>query len=54
MIDPRLLDILVCPKCKGDIEYDKNSDRLLCPNCRLAYSIKEGIPVMLIDDAESY
>ena len=54
MIDPRLLDILACPKCKGEIEYDRENDRLLCPDCRLAYSIKEDIPIMLIDEAESY
>jgi len=54
VIDPRLLEILACPKCKGDLEYDKKSDKLRCPNCRLVYSIRDDIPIMLIDEAESY
>ncbi|TEU00367.1 MAG: Trm112 family protein [Candidatus Stahlbacteria bacterium] len=52
MIDKKLLDILVCPKCKGDLEYDKKNDRLICHKCKLAYPIKDDIPVMLIDEAE--
>ncbi|MCK4321312.1 Trm112 family protein [candidate division WOR-3 bacterium] len=52
MIDKKLLDILVCPKCKGDLEYDKKKDRLICHKCKLAYPIKDDIPVMLIDEAE--
>lgn len=52
MLDKKLLDILVCPKCKGDLEYDKNKDRLICHKCKLAYPIKDDIPVMLIDEAE--
>jgi uncharacterized protein YbaR (Trm112 family) len=52
MIDKKLLDILVCPKCKGDLEYDKKNDRLICNECKLAYPIKDDIPVMLIDEAE--
>lgn len=52
MVDEELLDILVCPKCKGELEYDSENERLLCKECRLAYPIKEGIPVMLIDEAE--
>ena len=53
MIDKKLLDILVCPKCKGDLEYDKKDDRLICHKCKLAYPIKDDIPVMLIDEAEN-
>ena len=52
MIDKKLLDILVCTKCKGDLEYDKKKDRLICHKCKLAYPIKDDIPVMLIDEAE--
>lgn len=52
MIDKKLLDILVCPKCKGDLEYDKKKGRLICHKCKLAYPIKDDIPIMLIDDAE--
>ena len=52
MIDKKLLDILVCPKCKGSLKLDKNSNKLICKECKLAYPIKDDIPVMLIDEAE--
>lgn len=48
---PELLDILVCPKCKGDLEYREADDLLVCHACRLAYPIEDDIPVMLIDEA---
>jgi uncharacterized protein YbaR (Trm112 family) len=50
-ISKELLDILVCPKCKGDIHLNQNSDGLVCDACRLSYPIKDDIPVMLIDEA---
>ena len=50
-IDPRLLEILVCPLCKGPLVYRKESAELVCKADRLAYPIKDGIPVMLEDDA---
>ena len=53
MIDKELLKILACPKCKGDLKYDEKNDRLICEKCKLAYPIKDGIPVMLIEEAES-
>ena len=46
-----LLDLLVCPKCKGDIHLNESSDGLVCESCRLMYPIKDDIPVMLIDEA---
>lgn len=50
-----LLDILACPKCKGDIKYDKKNSRFICYKCRLRYSILEGnIPNMLIEEAEKF
>ncbi len=52
-IDKELLDILVCPKCKGEITLNKKGDGLACMNCRLLYPIKDEIPVMLIDEAIS-
>ena len=52
MLDKKLLDILVCPKCKGELEYDKKNNRLICHHCGLAYPIKNDIPIMLIDKAE--
>lgn len=51
-MDKKLLDILACPKCKGDLEYDEKNQKLICKKCKLAYPIKNDIPVMLIDEAE--
>lgn len=50
-MDPRLLDILVCPICKGPLEHRKAEQALVCRPCRLAYPIRDGIPVMLEDEA---
>jgi uncharacterized protein YbaR (Trm112 family) len=50
-MDPKLLDILVCPLCKGPLVYRKAQAELLCRPCRLAYPIEDGIPVMLEDEA---
>ena len=50
-IDKELLDILVCPKCKGDLELSTNEDSLSCKACSLKYPIRDNIPVMLIDEA---
>jgi uncharacterized protein len=46
-----LLDILVCPKCKGDLEYREHEGALLCHACRLRYPVRDDIPIMLIDEA---
>ncbi len=51
-LDEKLLKILACPKCKGDLEYDAEGSRLLCHACKLAYPVKDDIPVMLIEEAE--
>ena len=48
-----LLDILACPKCKGDIHLNEKQDGLICETCKLRYPIKDDIPIMLIDEAES-
>ena len=50
-IDKELLDILACPKCKGDIRLTDKGDGLICDKCKLMYPIKDDIPVMLIDEA---
>lgn len=50
-ISKELLDILACPKCKGDIHLNQSGDGLVCDACRLMYPIKDDIPVMLIDEA---
>ena len=54
MLDKELLEILACPKCKGELEYDKENEVLICHKCRLKYKIKDGIPIMLIDQAEKF
>jgi uncharacterized protein YbaR (Trm112 family) len=46
-----LLDILVCPVCKGPLQYKKQQSELICKACRLAYPIRDDIPVMLEDEA---
>ncbi len=51
-IDKELLDILACPKCKGDIVLTESEDGLICNACKLRYPIKDDIPVMLVDEAE--
>jgi uncharacterized protein len=51
-ISKELLDILACPKCKGDIRLNNTEDGLICDQCRLLYEIKDGIPIMLIDEAK--
>ena len=50
MIDPQLLEILACPLCKTAVRQE--GDRLICGACRRRYPIRDGIPVMLIDEAE--
>lgn len=46
-----LLEILACPQCKGQIEPDEQHEKLTCAACRLVYPVRDGIPVMLIDEA---
>ena len=50
--DKELLEILVCPKCKGDLGLTSEEDGLNCNACKLEYPIQEGIPIMLIDQAK--
>ena len=50
-VDPRLLEILVCPLCKGALVHRKDANELVCKADRLAYPVKDGIPVMLEEDA---
>jgi uncharacterized protein YbaR (Trm112 family) len=51
MLDERLLEILVCPKCKGELEHTTDPEELVCHACRLRYEVRDDIPVMLIDEA---
>jgi len=50
-IDKELLDILACPKCKGELKLTEKEDGLVCAKCKLLYEIRDDIPVMLIDEA---
>jgi len=50
-VNARLLDILVCPICKGPLEFDKKAQELICNGDKLAYPIRDGIPIMWADEA---
>jgi uncharacterized protein len=50
-VSQELLDILACPKCKGTLHLTDAKDALVCDACRLAYPIKDDIPIMLIEEA---
>ena len=51
-LNQELLDILACPKCKGEIHLNDSADGLICDACKLIYEIRDDIPVMLIDEAK--
>ena len=53
-LDPTLLEILVCPKCRGDLEHSETEAHLRCPRCRLEYRIEDDIPILLIDEAKPF
>jgi hypothetical protein len=48
---PQLLAILVCPKCKGALEYREDESALVCRACALRYPVREDIPILLVDEA---
>jgi uncharacterized protein YbaR (Trm112 family) len=51
-VPPELLDLLVCPQCKGDLEHrTAPAEALVCHACRLVYHVEDDIPIMLIDEA---
>jgi uncharacterized protein len=52
VIDEELKSILVCPSCKGDLLFEET--RIICQACRRAYPIRDGIPVMLVNEAEPW
>jgi uncharacterized protein len=52
MIDTKLLEILACPACRGDVEYDVKNEKIICTDCGRQYPVREGIPVMLVDESE--
>ena len=50
-LSPQLLAILVCPKCRGALEYREADSALVCPSCKLRYPVRDDIPIMLLDEA---
>lgn len=52
-LDRELLAIIVCPKCKGDLIYEPEKERLICKNCSVYYPIREDIPILLIEEAKT-
>ncbi len=52
MINQELLDVLACPKCKNGVHLNEGGDGFVCDRCLLLYKIKDGIPIMLIDEAK--
>ena len=53
MLDKKLLEILACPICKGELHYDKNAKELVCAVDRLAFPVRDGVPVMLTAEARA-
>ena len=50
-IDPELLEILACPACRAPLAVDQDAEELVCTGCRLAYPVRDDIPVLLVDQA---
>ncbi|MDB4907142.1 MAG: hypothetical protein JWO05_1926 [Gemmatimonadetes bacterium] len=50
-LSPQLLAILVCPRCKGALDYREADSVLACAACRVKYPVRDGIPIMLVDEA---
>jgi uncharacterized protein YbaR (Trm112 family) len=51
-VDKDLLEILACPNCRGEVDYDEAAEIIECRSCHFKYPVRDGIPVMLIDEAE--
>ncbi len=50
-LSPQLLAVLVCPRCKGALDYSERDESLACTACRLRYPVRQDIPIMLVDEA---
>lgn len=50
-LDEKLLDILICPDCHGEVEYKERRQLIICQQCGLQYPVRDGIPVMLVEEA---
>lgn len=53
VVDPRLLELLVCPLTKAPLRFDRATNELVSDQARLAYPIRDGVPIMLVDEARS-
>lgn len=53
ILDPALLEILVCPQCRSALFVDHDASELVCQSCALAYPVRDDIPVMLVDEART-
>jgi uncharacterized protein YbaR (Trm112 family) len=51
-LQPQLLAILVCPRCRGELEYREHESSLICASCALRYPVRDDIPIMLVDEAK--
>lgn len=50
-LSKKLLEILACPQCKGEVTVDEKHRQVICKNCNIAFPVRDGIPVMLMDEA---
>ena len=51
-VSRELIDLLICPACHGEVEYKERRERIICTACGRRYPVRDGIPVMLVDEAE--
>ncbi|MBN1365578.1 MAG: Trm112 family protein [Syntrophaceae bacterium] len=51
-LNKNLLEILICPQCRGKIRYDEKLNGIICDRCKLFYEVKNNVPVMLVDEAK--
>lgn len=51
-LNKKLLEILICPQCRGKVRLDEKSNGIICDKCKLLYEIKDNIPVMLVEEAK--
>jgi len=54
MLQKELLAIIACPQCKGPVQEDEKNQALVCPKCCLVYPVRDGIPIMLVNEAEKF
>lgn len=52
MLDKKLLDVIACPKCKGDLDYDSEKEILICRKDKLVFEVRNNIPILLLEKAK--